>query len=180
MKTLVTVFIISLCSIDFLFGAGLIKDNPTNNQVSKSTGLEAQYDFSISFGISNSDFPQSIVVTIKGKSDSISLNNLLFNFFASNGSYWAYNDDFRFLKNPLIISKDSTFCKEFRIDELQFKPWKTKENVSFNTFKVDMLSNSVFSVSATMTDMSKSKNPYESNLFGSSNVIEYTTAQNHK
>jgi hypothetical protein len=180
MKTLVTVFIISLCSIDFLFGAGLVKDNPTNSQVAKSTGLEAQYDFSISFGISNSDLPESIVVTLKGKSDSIILNNLLFHFMASNGSYWAYNDDFRYLEIPLIISKDSTFCKEFRLDKLQFKPMKTKENVSFNTFKLAMLSNSVFTVLATMTDMSKAKNPYESNLFGRSNVIEYTPAQNHK
>ena len=94
MKTLVTVFIISLFSVEFLFGAGLITDNPTNNPVKKSTGLEARYDFSISFKNSNSDFPESIVVTIKGKSDSISLKGLVFHFLSSNGSYWAYNDNF--------------------------------------------------------------------------------------
>ena len=55
-----------------------------------------------------------------------------------------------------------------------------QKRISFNTFKVAMLSNSVLYVSATMTDMSKAKNPYESNLSGSSNVIEYTPAQNHK
>lgn len=174
MKSLMTVFFISLCSIELLFGAGLKKDNPSNNQIAKNTGLEARYDFSISFGISKSDFPESIVVTLKGKSDSISLNGLLFEFIASNGSYWAFNDDFRFTKTPLIVSKDSTFCKEFRLDELQFQSFRTKERVSFNTFKEAMLSNSVIKVLASIGDMSKAKNPYESNLSTRSNVIEYT------
>jgi len=167
-----TVFFISLCSVELLFGAGLNKDNPSNNQVTKSTGLEVRYDFSIAFGISNSDFPESIIVTLKGKSDSISLNNLLFEFLAPSGSYWAFNDEFRFIKTPLIISKDSTFCKEFRLDELQFQSFRTKERVSYWTFREAMLSNPVIRVLATIGDMSKAKIPFESNLLTDSNIIE--------
>lgn len=174
MKTLVTVFLISLFSVEFLFGAGRITDNPTNNPVEKSAGLEARYDFSISFKNSNSDFPESIVVTIKGKSDSISLNGLVFQFLSSNGSYWAYNDNFSYKDTPLILSKDSTFCKEFRLDEMQFKAFAKYELVSFITLKKAMLSTPVFKVLATIGDLSKAKNPYESNLSTSSNVIEYT------
>ena len=174
MKALVTVFLISLFSVDFLFGAGLITDNPTNNPAEKSTGLEARYDFSISFKNSNLDFPESIVVTIKGKSDSISLNGLVFQFISSNGSYWAYHNDFNYSKNSLIIPKDSIFRKEFRIDDLQFKSFATYELISFITLKKAMLSNTMFKVLATIGDMSKAKNPYESNLSSSSNIIEYT------
>lgn len=172
MKALKTLFIISLCSVELLFGAGLNKENPSNNQVTKSTGNEVRYDFSIAFGISKSDFPESIVVTLKGKADSISLNNLLFEFIAPSGSFWAFNDDFRFVKTPLIISKDSIFCKEFRLDELQFQSFRTKELVSFNTFRGATQSNPVIKVSASIGDMSKARNPYESNLWTGSNVIE--------
>ena len=80
----------------------------------------------------------------------------------------------------MIISKDSTFCKEFRLDELQFKSFAKYELVSFITLKKAMLSTPVFKVLATIGDMSKAKNPYESNLSTNSNVIEYTPVKNPK
>jgi hypothetical protein len=174
MKAFITVLLISLCSIELLFGAGLDKNNPSNDQNSKKTGIDARYDFSISIDSSSSDFPKSIVLTIKSNTDSLSLNGLVFQFFTSNGNYWAVNDDFKFDKTPLKLNKDASFSKEFKLDEFQFTSFSTTKQVSFDTFKEAVLSNPLFNVLATIGDMSKTKNPYESNLIGRSNVVEYT------
>jgi hypothetical protein len=175
MKALITLlFFISLCSVELLFGAGLDKNNPTNDQNSKKPSIDARYDFSISINTSNADFPESIVLTIKSNADSLSLNGLVFEFLTSNGNYWAVNDDFRFDKTPLKLNKNVSFCKEFKLDELQFISFLTKKQVSFDTFKETMLTNPLINVLATIGDVSKAKNPYESNLSSRSNVIEYT------
>jgi hypothetical protein len=177
MKAIKTLCFIFLCSVELVLGAEFDKDSPGDHQVVKSTGLEARYDFSISFGSSDSDFPESIVVTIKGQSDSIRLNGLLFEFIASSGSYWAYNDDLSSTKTPLNISKDSTFSQAFRLEDLQFQSFKTKKRVSFTTFKEAMPSNQVIKVLASIGDRSRATNPYESNLYARSNVIEFTKRQ---
>ena len=149
------------------------KNNFVDRQEKTRTIRGTSYKFSIEFKETSLNFPEEIVVKFENNGDSVSLYNFSLQFISKEGSYWGINDDFSFLETPLMLKKDTVFSKTLRLNSFHFKSMKTKEFVSSEVFKENMIANKGFNVVAIIGDLSKARNPYESNLITRSNMIEY-------
>ena len=162
---------ISSSTVKHTVKKGLIESKETSRLVRKT-----RFKFTITLKELNQNFPAEIFVEIENNDNIITLHNFILNIYSNNDSYWGINEDFRFLKkNPLTLKENSIFEKTIKLESFKFKSMKTNEFKSLKEVKETLMSGREYRIVATITDPSRSKNPYESNLSVRSSMITVKT-----